>query len=145
MAELTAQLGYPLSESAAADRLAGILGREEHAFWVADLGGDVVGWLHAMVAHYMDAEPYVLIGGLVVDSAHRGGGIGRTLLEQAERWAADQGCALVRLSSSSKRTAAHQFYQQLGYTIVKTQHAFAKSLRPGGAAALSALSPAVKE
>jgi GNAT superfamily N-acetyltransferase len=143
IAELTAQLGYQLSATAAAERLAGIRAQQDHALWVADLDGHVIGWLHALVAHYMDAEPYVLIGGLVVDAAHRGQAVGRTLVAEAERWAADRGCALVRVSSSSRRTAAHRFYQQLGYTIVKTQHAFAKSLRPDGAATLSALSPVV--
>ena len=143
IAELTAQLGYEVSGTAAAERLAGIRTQPDHALWVADLEGHVVGWLHALMAYYMDAEPYVLIGGLVVDAKHRGRAVGRTLVAQAERWAAERGCPLVRVSSSSKRIAAHRFYQQLGYTMVKTQHAFAKALRPDGAAMLSALSPVV--
>ena len=145
IAELTAQLGYELSTAAAADRLAGILSRPEHAFWVAEIDGRIVGWLHGLVAHYIDAEPYVMIGGLVVDQAHRGRRVGHALVAEAEAWAGKQGCALVRVSSSEKRTAAHRFYEKLGYTIVKTQHAFAKSLVGDRQEALQALVPRVRE
>jgi GNAT superfamily N-acetyltransferase len=145
IAELTTQLGYELSTAAAAHRLAGILSEPTHAFWVAELDGQVVGFLHAMVAHYIDADPFVMIGGLVVDDARRGQGIGHLLMAEAEAWAATQGCALVRVWSSDKRAAAHRFYEKLGYTMVKTQHAFAKSLAADQEDALQALVPRVKE
>jgi hypothetical protein len=49
---------------------------------------------------------------------------------QAEAWAVEQGCSVVRLWSSVGRTEAHGFYEQLGYSNIKTQYSFAKSVDP---------------
>jgi GNAT superfamily N-acetyltransferase len=75
---------------------------------------------------------FVVIAGLVVDRGRRQQGIGRLLMAEAERWAREQGCSIVRLWSSKGRADAHAFYRRLGYADVKTQHAFAKSLDGDG-------------
>jgi GNAT superfamily N-acetyltransferase len=86
------------------------------------------GWVLAVIAEYIESERFVAIGGLVVDKDHRRKGIGRVLMEHAEGWAKEQGCSIVRLSSSSTRTPAHRFYEALGYTNIKTQYSFIKFL-----------------
>jgi GNAT superfamily N-acetyltransferase len=48
---------------------------------------------------------------VLVRDGERGRGVGRALMSEFERWAADQGCALVALAT---RRAA-PFYQALGY------------------------------
>ena len=50
------------------------------------------------------------------------------LMEHVEEWAKTQGCFIIRLSSSSTRTGAHRFYEQLGYENIKTQYSFIKAL-----------------
>jgi GNAT superfamily N-acetyltransferase len=131
VARLTEQLGYDVETSKLSARLSGILRREDQRFLVAELEGRSVGWLHAAVWEFIESEAFVVIAGLVVDRSHRRCGIGRRLMEQAETWAAEQGCPIVRLWSSSGRTHAHRFYERLGYTNIKTQYAFAKALAPG--------------
>ena len=84
--------------------------------------------MHAVISEYLETGRFVAIGGLVVEKNHRRKGVGRKLMEEAERWAKDQGCSIVRLSSSSSRTPSHQFYELLGYTNLKTQYAFIKFL-----------------
>ena len=130
VAQLTIQLGYELAESTAADRLSRILSRENQQFLVAEVHGRVVGWLHALVAEYIEAGVFVVIGGLVVDRDHRRQGIGRMLMQEAEGWAIRQGCSIVRLWSTASRTAAHRFYEGLVYRNIKTQYSFVKSLDP---------------
>jgi predicted N-acetyltransferase YhbS len=49
IAQLTTQLGYDLSEADAADRLSRILLRDDQQFFVADLNGRAVGWVHSSV------------------------------------------------------------------------------------------------
>jgi len=66
------------------------------------------------------------VGGLVVDSRARGKGIGRTLMTAAEAWARERGYTRLMLRSNTIRAEAHRFYQNLGYTIVKSQHKFQK-------------------
>jgi GNAT superfamily N-acetyltransferase len=130
IARLATQLGYDVKASMVAARLSRMLARPDQQFFVADDDGRVVGWLHAAVAEFIEVEAFVVIGGLVVDEHYRRKGLGRLLMRRAEDWARTNGCSVVRLWSSVSRTAAHAFYQDLGYTKIKTQHSFAKSLDP---------------
>jgi GNAT superfamily N-acetyltransferase len=143
IARLTSQLGYELQASAAAERLSRLLARPDHEFFVADVDGHVAGWLHATVLEYVESGPFVVIGGLVVDEDHRRKGVGRLLMEHAEAWARQQGCSIVRLWSSAARTAAHRFYEELGYTNIKTQYSFIKSLDGAGDPQLQMFIPAL--
>ena len=47
------------------------------------------------------------------------------------------------LVADVKRIEAHAFYERVGYTNLKTQHSFAKSLGPAGPGALRAFVPDV--
>ena len=130
IAHLTTQLGYEVESPAVSARLSRILARTEQQFLVAEREGRVVGWVHATLWEFVETGGFVVIGGLVVDRSMRRQGIGRALLANAEAWALAQGCSVVRLWSSIARTAAHRFYQQLGYTNIKSQYSFVKSVDP---------------
>ena len=119
IAQLTTQLGYDLTEVDAPDRLSRLLLGDDQQFFVADVDGRAVGWAHVVFDEYIDAEPFVVVGGLVVDRNHRRLGIGRALMDRAEAWATERGCSIVRLTSSATRTVAHRFYERLGYTNIK--------------------------
>lgn len=142
ISRLTAQLGYDVQASVVTARLAKLLARADQRIFVADVDERPVGWLHAAMSESIEVEPYVTIVGLVVDRSHRGRGIGRRLLEVAERWAGDGRCRVVRLRSSIGRTAAHQFYERAGYTNIKTQYSFVKSL-DGDNSSFSAFVPVI--
>jgi GNAT superfamily N-acetyltransferase len=143
IAVLTKQLGYDAEPGAVADRLPRLLARSDQQFLVAEDGGRAVGWIHMLVAEYVEAAAFVVIGGLVVDRDYRKQGIGRRLLGHAEEWAVANGCSFVRLSSSMARTEAHAFYERAGYTNLKTQYSFAKAVGPVGSDALRAFVPDV--
>lgn len=145
IARLTGDLGYDVSASDVAARLSRILSRPDEQFLVAELDGRVVGWLHAAISEPVDSEPYVKIVGLVVDHRHQRKGIGRMLMTEAEGWARARGYSIVRLSSTSLRTGAHRFYEQLGYTNLKTQYAFAKGLDAASQQRLHAFVPRVNQ
>jgi GNAT superfamily N-acetyltransferase len=143
IAQLTTQLGYDLTEADAADRLSRVLLRDDQQLFVADVGGRAVGWVHVVWTEYIDVEAFVLIGGLVVNRSHRRLGIGRALMDRAEVWAKERGCSVVRLTSSATRTAAHRFYEDLGYTNIKTQYSFIKPLDPAAAGRVRKFVPRV--
>ena len=132
IARLTTELGYESEAPAVAPRLSRLLSRRDQQLMVAECEGHVVGWVHTLVAEFVEVDPFVVIGGLVVDRNYRRKGVGRALMRHAETWAAQHGCSVVRLWSSSGRTAAHQFYRALGYTNIKTQYSFVKSLDGAG-------------
>jgi len=140
---LTKQLGYDAELSTVASRLLRLLARSDQQLLVADDGGRAIGWIHMVITEYVEADAFVVIGGLVVDREYRKQGIGRRLLIRAEEWAAQHGCSLVRLSSNVKRVEAHAFYERVGYTNLKTQYAFAKQVGSVGPEALRVLVPDV--
>lgn len=145
VADLAAQLGYDIEPSLLKTRLSKIRMRPDHRFLVAQLDGRAIGWLHAKLSEYVETDPFVVIGGLVVDKGHRRRGVGRMLLEHAEAWAREQGCAIVRLWSSAGRVNAHRFYERLGYVNIKTQYSFAKALDPAARDELKKFVPRIAD
>ncbi len=50
-----------------------------------------------------------------VSEAYRGGGLGAAMFSWAIEEARRRGCALVQLTTDKSRTAAHRFYERLGF------------------------------
>ena len=144
IAALVTQLGYDAAPHDVGDRLARLLMRPGQRFIVAEADGRLLGWVHVELADYVDSGTYAQIAGLVVDRTHRRQGIGAALMADAETWARQQGCPMMRLRSSSTRTRAHRFYEGLGYANVKSQYSFVKPLDARGAKAAARLVPQVE-
>jgi GNAT superfamily N-acetyltransferase len=144
IAELVAQLGYGATPDEIRSRLEIILNRGDQQVFVADDDGRAIGWVHGAISDGLDVAPYVRIAGLVVDAGYRRAGVGRMLMTHIEAWSMSRGHAVVRLTSTDARTAAHRFYERIGYTNIKTQYSFAKVLGGGGSAMLESYVPRVE-
>ncbi|MBV8337776.1 MAG: GNAT family N-acetyltransferase [Alphaproteobacteria bacterium] len=59
--------------------------------------------------------PVMRVTALIVDSYARRRGIGKLLMQRAERVAAAAGCEFIELTSASGRTETHAFYRSIGY------------------------------
>ena len=129
IAGLCTQLGYPSTPEEVARRLRQILSWQGQALFVAEVGGQVAGWIHVQVYPLPEMDLHTEIGGLIVDEAQRGRGVGRMLLARAEEWAQAQGCAEIRVRCNIIRARTHKFYEQCGYANIKTQHTFRKKLQ----------------
>lgn len=130
IAALSGQLGYPAAEDEIRGRLESILTGNDGLVLVAEIDGAAAGWMHVSGARTVEQVACAEVRGLVVDEAMRGRGVGRALMAAAERWARDEGYALVRVRSNVIRDGAHRFYRRLGYDETKRQAVFAK--RVGG-------------
>lgn len=129
VARLAGELGYPLEAGAMAARLRALLPLPQHRVMVAQGGrGGLLGWIAVERRLTLEAGERIEIVGLVVDAAARGGGIGRALVADAERWALAQGFEAIGVRSNVAREGSHPFYESLGYLRVKTQHAYRKRL-----------------
>ena len=128
VAELATQLGYSTSAAQMGTRLAGLLDRPDHVVLVAERDDRVVAWIHGTVRLLVESDPYVEIGGFLVDEAHRGQGIGRGLLQALESWALGRGYRRLRVRSNVLREDARRFYQGRGFAVCKRQAVFDKSL-----------------
>ncbi|MEJ8674469.1 GNAT family N-acetyltransferase [Chromobacterium amazonense] len=128
VARLCGDLDYPTTPEQLARRYAAVRAFPDNEIWVAERHGEVVGWLHGHGGHLLEAESYVEIGGIVVDPACRGLGIGRRLLAACEQWALSLGYPRIRLRSGVQRVEAHAFYRHIGYQQKNTGLTFALDL-----------------
>ena len=130
VAELSEQLGYPITDDVVRGRLAQFVNDPDHAVIVAERDFRVCGWVHVHIQHSIELpEPRGEIMGLVVSSDVRRSGVGRLLMEEAERWARERGLDLIVLRSNVQRPESHAFYPAVGYEHFKTQAAYRKRLR----------------
>jgi GNAT superfamily N-acetyltransferase len=127
-ARLSEELGYPVSAAVMEQRIEALNALPDHAVYVACFSGETVGWIHVMETRHLTVESRAEIAGLVVASEARGRGIGRHLVERAERWALERGLKNVVVRSRATREAAHRFYLREGYRQTKTSAVFAKEL-----------------
>jgi len=129
LAELCTQLGYPAQPGEAAERLAALgPANSVNIVLVAEDAGAVLGWIHVCGIRFFQSPPFAEIGGLVVDEASRGRGVGKLLVEAAAGWAAEQGYGKLRVRSNVVREDAHRFYEREGFQRVKTQAVFDRKL-----------------
>jgi GNAT superfamily N-acetyltransferase len=129
VARLSGELGYPATAAEIAARVGAFAGDPSQCVRVAaGPDGAVLGWAHAARQVLLESGERCELLGLVTAAEARGSGVGRALVEAVERWARDEGLPLVSLRCNVVRTAAHGFYEHLGYRRAKTQHAFRKAL-----------------
>lgn len=129
LCELSSQLGYPVAEADLGQRLTQLQSRPDQYIVLAETGpGLVVGWIHAGEQWVLESEPSCEILGLVVDQSWRGQGIGRILVGAVETWAATRGLTTIKVRSNVVRAESHPFYQRLGFSRIKSQHVYRKSL-----------------
>jgi GNAT superfamily N-acetyltransferase len=127
-AKLSEELGYPVSPDVMRQRIESLIGSPDHVVYVACVGEEVVGWIDVSVTQHLQSEVRAEIGGLVVSSALRAGGIGRHLVARAEQWARQRGLTSMVVRSQIAREGAHRFYLREGYTRTKTSAVFTKKL-----------------
>jgi len=119
-------LGHSIAEKAVRKNLAALAKLRESPL-VATLDKKVVGLIgvHKMVTVHRDA-PVARIPVLVVAKDAQGNGIGRMLVEEAEKMLKKAGCKLVEVTSNDRRADAHAFYRHMGYE--RTSIRFMKKL-----------------
>ena len=139
LARLATQLGYPTTTEEATSRAAHVLDRPGHAVFVAEVDGEIAGWLHVAESVSLESDPSAEIAGLIVDEGHRGSGIGAGLVAEAERWALSRGAGLLRVRSNVTRVRARHFYEREGFAVTKSQNNFVKALDWPGPAPSSGL------
>jgi GNAT superfamily N-acetyltransferase len=115
IAELFTDEGYPVTPSAVEARLARFADDASRVI-VADAEGTVIGFvaLHVLPRFEHD-DVAVRVLALVVDAGARERGVGRGLLTEVERIAAEQGAAFVEVTAGHHRPDARHLYESLGY------------------------------
>jgi GNAT superfamily N-acetyltransferase len=99
-----------------------------YRLYVACEDDAVIGSYALLIMHNLAhlGTPSAIAEDVVVTSSHRGRGIGRKMMEHAKEKAREAGCYKLALSSNRKRTAAHAFYESLGFV----QHGLSFVIEP---------------
>jgi ribosomal protein S18 acetylase RimI-like enzyme len=124
--ELIHFLGHEIDEQSVRKNL-GRLRKADEMPIVATLDKTVVGLIgiHRMTTVHRPA-PVGRIPVLVVAKEAQDQGVGRLLVEEAERLLRKAGCQFVEVTSNDRRGAAHAFYRHMGYE--RTRIRFIKRL-----------------
>lgn len=128
VAELSIQLGYPVTPEQINFRMAEIRKDNSQIVLVAEPDGKVRGWIHLCGLKRLLSEPYIEICGLIVEQNFRSAGIGSALVKAAEAWAASNGYTTIRVRSNVIRERTVSFYTRNGYNRSKQQNVFIKTL-----------------
>lgn len=122
--KLSQQLGYALFLNEIENNIKDVILSDDHIALVAIVDEEVAGWIHAFKAVFLESNPFIEIGGLVVDENYRSKGIGKKLVERIKQWCVEKQISILRVRSQVKRKEAHQFYLDNGFSEIKEQKVF---------------------
>jgi GNAT superfamily N-acetyltransferase len=107
--------GYPAGPSDIVERLERFASDHSRVI-VADNAGEVLGFVavHAL-PRFEHSDRVLRIMALVVDAGVRERGVGRMLMEEAERLGREVGAAFAEVTAGHHRPDARRFYEDLGY------------------------------
>jgi len=129
IADLSIQLDHELSQAEAKKHIQNISKvKDQEIFVVEDTGFKVLGFVNVTAHYEMLSGVQARLGGLVIDKNARGIGLGRTLMQTAEKWAKQKGSKTMKVNSNVVRTDSHKFYEKMGYKKYKHQVVFKKTL-----------------
>jgi ribosomal protein S18 acetylase RimI-like enzyme len=102
------------------DYYLGLISDESTAVFVAEMDGDVVGFVHAIARDTPDIpvlvpRRFVIIDSIVVKSEYKKRGIGRMLMKAMEEWTKEKGASSIELNVYEFNEEAITFYKSLGY------------------------------
>lgn len=86
--------------------------------FVLRIAGEVAGMANALITvSTAEGSKVLLLEDVIVSRAHRGGGLGRKLIEHVLGWAREQGMTRVTLLADRDNTPALDFYRKLGFEL----------------------------
>jgi GNAT superfamily N-acetyltransferase len=113
---LLGELGYTVSAKQATEQIAELSQTGTDPIFLAIADGQVLGLLACHLCRVLQyASPIIRVMALVIDRRARRRGVGKLLMEHAERMGSGAGCEFVELTSAMGRAEAHAFYRSIGY------------------------------
>lgn len=122
IARLLSDEGFPAGAADIVTRLEQFSGPSSSVV-VADLDDEVLGFVAVHVLpRFEQDEGFVRIVALVVDPGARERGVGRLLMQEAERIGSAAGCAFAEVTAGHRRADALRMYESLGYDATITSY-----------------------
>ncbi len=128
VAKLSDQLGYPVTLQDLRGRFTHLSSSPRHSFLVYEENKNILGWIHLERVEDLIEEDKVEVKAFVVEENSRGSGIGKALLEAAEKWAKTYQLHTIYLNCNILRERTHKFYAREGFVNYKTSRFFEKKI-----------------
>lgn len=114
-AALLTDEGYPAGSTDLASRIARFSNLESRVL-AAEAAGEVIGMVaFHLIPRFETDEWFARIVALVVDPGVRERGIGRRLMAEVERIAAEDGAVFLEVTAGHHRAEARQLFESMGY------------------------------
>src|SRR5512142_1071132 len=119
------------------DYYLGLISDENVGVFVAETGGNLIGFVHAMMRDTPPLPIFVprrsaIVDSIVVRSSYQNQGTGRLLMNKIEDWALMKGASSIELNVYEFNETAISFYERLGYQTLSRK--MSKELRKDKAA-----------
>jgi len=108
-------LGYAYPLEKTTRRIKEILLDESQIFLLAEVDGQVIGYVQAQYYLCSYLDPMYNVLALAVSEEFQHQGLGKQLMKALEVEAQKLGVSIIRLNSMESRAQAHQFYQGIGF------------------------------
>jgi ribosomal protein S18 acetylase RimI-like enzyme len=116
IANLLGELGYPNTSRFVRDKIKQLSSGRNDRLFVATRRGNVVGFVSCHIMPMVHERGNLCrVTALVVAKEYHGEGLGRELMNKTEQYARAKRCRKIEITSSERRTWAHDFYSKLGY------------------------------
>ena len=113
------ELGYPSSSLEITERFRKLSNHSANYVLVARTENEVIGLVALHIVPLMHLNPNLgRVTALVVSEKWQRSGVGKKLMEAAEKIAQNNNCSKMEITSGDQRSVAHAFYEKLGYEEV---------------------------
>jgi ribosomal protein S18 acetylase RimI-like enzyme len=102
-----------------------IFANQDAVIILAEVSGQAIGLAEVYYRQDDEANPlivphkYAYLQSIMVNESYRNSGIGRKLIEVAQRWAREKGAAEMRLDVWEFNQGTIQFYEKMGFHTLK--------------------------
>ena len=124
IAALSEQWGYQTTKEKMMLCLRNISSNSDHVIYVLLKDHQIIGWIHGIYSLRVESDPFIEIGGLVVDKDFRKQGAGKLLVDKITEWSLYRNCHMIRVRCNIKRSDANAFYGRIGFKEIKQQKVY---------------------
>ncbi|HLA60156.1 MAG TPA: GNAT family N-acetyltransferase [Puia sp.] len=122
--DLSEQWGYQSTKEKILRCLHDIRNNTDHVIYVLLHNDQMIGWAHGVYSLRIETDPFVEIGGLVVDKDFRRQGAGKFLVDKIVEWSLLRDCHMIRVRCNIIREEANAFYGRIGFKEIKQQKVY---------------------
>lgn len=127
---MKSELGYNISEENMNHRITQMQNENNYCIFVAVEDNQVVGFIGAEIGFAFEISGKVMrIIALAIDKDYQKKGIGKKLIQEAEKYGIKRQVTTIAVNSGLSRTGAHEFYKKQGF--FKKGYSFCKPIQGG--------------